>query len=114
MGLKYAPPMLKQVAFLPIAIMVFGGAFIISELLSNGGGGGGLLAFAIFFFAAGLWISYGFMFRAPYELVIQEGTLSWKAPVRSGSLPVSEIRSVRPYRWGQNAAMIKFDDGKGI
>jgi hypothetical protein len=46
MGVKYSPTMLEHATFVPIAIMVFGGAIIISGLASNGGGG--LVAFAVF------------------------------------------------------------------
>jgi len=78
------------------------------------GSNDGLLVFAVFFLGAGCWVTYGFWFRVPYELVLKNDVILWRTLARSGSASIAEICSVSPYQWGSNAAMIRFDSGRKL
>jgi hypothetical protein len=57
---------------------------------------------------------YALLFRVPYELVMQDGTISWRAKLRSDSASIAEIQSVRPYQFAQRAVRTKFNDGRTL
>jgi hypothetical protein len=70
--------------------------------------------FALLWSAACVYITLSFLLRVPYELTLADGLLAWKTPMRSGSVPVSEIRELRPYPSGPNAELIQLEDGRRL
>jgi hypothetical protein len=70
--------------------------------------------FAIFWSAACAWATLNFLLRVAYELRLENGVLTWQAPLRSGEVPLSEIRELRPMISCRNAEVIKLEHGGGI
>jgi hypothetical protein len=52
-----------------------------------------------------------YLFRIAYELRANGDSLAWKAPLRSGAIPLAEIREIR---CRMNWALIKADGGRRI
>jgi hypothetical protein len=50
--------------------------------------------FALFFTACVLWVGYWFGFRIVYWIEARADRLVWRTALLSGSLPVSEVRSI--------------------
>jgi hypothetical protein len=50
--------------------------------------------FALFFTACVLWVEYWFGFRIVYWIEARADRLTWRTALLSGSLPVSEVRSI--------------------
>ncbi len=46
----------------------------------------------------GAWNAHWFLLRFAYSASVDNGTLHWRAPLRSGAFPVSQLRRVRPSR----------------
>jgi len=57
------------------------------------------------------WNVYWFLLRFAYAVDVEEGTLRWRAPLRSGSLSISELRRVRPSRIFSNIEILETGDG---
>ena len=70
--------------------------------------------FAIIWSAVCVYVTQGFLLRVAYELRIEDHVFVWKTPLRSGSVPVSQIREVRPYPTGRNGELIQLEDGRRI
>jgi hypothetical protein len=61
--------------------------------------------------AIGCWNVYWFLLRFAHVVDVEDGMLRWRAPLRSGSLPISELRSVRPSRLFSNIEIMETADG---
>jgi hypothetical protein len=44
------------------------------------------------------WNGYWFLLRIVYQLEVRGGVLWWRAPLRSGQVPITEVVAVRPSR----------------
>lgn len=53
-------------------------------------------AFLLLWIAAGCWCGYWFLLRICYRIDVADGVLHWATPLRSGRIPVSEVRGARP------------------
>ncbi len=58
------------------------------------------------------WVGYWFLLRVIYRLEVRDRELRWEAPLRRGSVPVSEIVRLRPFRLGSNMEVIE-TEGRG-
>ena len=70
--------------------------------------------FELFWLAAVAWNAYWFLFRFVHELELQESELVWSAPLRSGSVPLTELVQVRPMRLGWGVHVIEHRDGRPL
>jgi hypothetical protein len=91
--------------------VVFTGVAIAMLVVAAMGKRGPGWAFTLFWIAAAAYMSYWFLFRVAYELLLTEDRLLWKAPLRSGSVPLTEIRAIYPYRWGPSSEVIALANG---
>jgi hypothetical protein len=77
---------------------------------STGSTGPGWVFTAVW--TAGLVYAGGvFLWRVVYELRLEDGVLTWKTPLRSGSVPVSAIIELRPLRSARNGELIRLAGG---
>jgi hypothetical protein len=58
------------------------------------------------------WNGYWLCFRVVLRLSATPDELFWEAPLRSGSLPVSSLRVIRPSRLGGNMQVFQTDSGQ--
>ena len=111
--MKYAPAaVVRQTAIFPILILVAFAIVVIPGLRSHPSTL--QVAFTIAFTSFGLWVLYALLFRVPYELVMHDGTISWRTKLRSGSTSIAEIQSVRPYQFAGRGIEIDFKDGRTL
>ena len=68
--------------------------------------------FAAFFTFGVLWLTYWFGFRIVYWLEVRNGRMKWKTPLRSGSVDVTEIRSVGTWKLLSGIGSIKTTNGR--
>ena len=54
------------------------------------------VAFVLLWIAALCWLGYWFLLRICYRIDVADGVLRWATPLRSGVMPVSELRGARP------------------
>jgi hypothetical protein len=54
--------------------------------------------FALLWIAIVCWNGYWFLLRIVYQLEVAGGVLWWRAPLRSGQVPITEVVAVRPSR----------------
>jgi hypothetical protein len=54
--------------------------------------------FALFLAAVLIWNAYWFLLRLVYQLEVGGGALTWRAPLRSGQVPLTEVVEIRPSR----------------
>ena len=99
-------------------IVVLLAAFLLADALlwvssTIGLGGPGWLFIAVFTAVLG-YLAWIFLWRTVYELHLDGDDLSWRAPLRSGSVRLSNVREFRPVRWARNSELIKLDDGKSM
>lgn len=82
---------------LTLAVFAVAAVFVdIAAMVGLGSAGAAPLPiwFALFFTACVLWIEYWFGFRIVYWIEARGDRLTWRTPLLSGSLPVSEVRSI--------------------
>jgi hypothetical protein len=53
------------------------------------------------------WNAHWFLLRFAFSAYIDDGTLHWRAPLRSGAFPVSQLRRVRPSRLFSNIQVME-------
>jgi hypothetical protein len=98
-----------------LGMSVIFGIVAIALLVSAARGGEPGWPFAIFWSAGAAFLFPFFLLKVVYELRLVDGaTFTWKTTLRSGSLPVSSVRDVRPFFGGGSAEVIEFDDGHRI
>ena len=51
---------------------------------------------ALLWLAIAAWNAYWFLLRFAHVVDIEDGRLSWRAPLRSGTLEAADLRRVRP------------------
>jgi hypothetical protein len=76
--MRYAPAaMVRQAAIFPILILVAFAIVVIPGLRSHPS------IWQVAFMCFRLWVVYALLFRVPHELVMHDGTISWRdeAPV---------------------------------
>jgi hypothetical protein len=57
------------------------------------------------------WTAYWLLLRLSYRLELTEDSLKWRTPIRSGSVPLYELVSIRPQTWGSNVLRFKLRAG---
>jgi hypothetical protein len=60
------------------------------------------------------WIEYLLLVRTSYEIEVYQGILTWKAILRSGSVPVADVTAVRPYRLAYGIGVFELSSGRPI
>ncbi|MGH7685688.1 MAG: hypothetical protein ACREN2_02555 [Candidatus Dormibacteria bacterium] len=70
------------------------------------------LTFAMFFTACVLWLEYWFGFRIAYWMEARDGWLTWRTPLRSGSVPISEVRSIYSSALLQGMGVVRTTRGR--
>ena len=104
--------MVRQAAIFPILILIVFAVVVIPELRSHQNTWHVVIIF--FFLSFGLWVTYALLFRVPYELVMQDGTFSWRTKLQSDSASIDEIDSVRLYQFAQSGVRIMSNDGRTL
>jgi hypothetical protein len=68
---------------------------------------------AIMCWPALAFVAYRYLLRDVYDLAVVGDSLTWRTPLRSGKVPVSEIYSIRPRFWPKSpeALIITISDG---
>jgi hypothetical protein len=64
--------------------------------------------FALALVVALPWSGYWWLFRVAFELEMNNDRLSWKTPLRTGTVSVDEIERVRPMWFGTNVEVVEF------
>src|ERR1700722_16297514 len=112
--------MVRQAAIFPILILIVFAVVVIPELGSHQNAWHVVVIIIIiiiiffFFLSFGLWVTYALLFRVPYELVMQDGTFSWRTKLQSDSASIDEIDSVRLYQFAQSGVRIMSNDGRTL
>ena len=58
------------------------------------------VVFVLLYISALCWLGYWFLLRICYRIDVANGVLHWATPLRSGRVPVSELRGARPmFQW---------------
>lgn len=65
----------------------------------------------LFWLAIAGWNVYWFLLRFAYAVELEDGTLSWRAPLRSGTVPVAELHRVRPSWIFSNIEVLETERG---
>ena len=55
-------------------------------------------SFAVLSAAVVCWNAYWLLLRIVYQLEVADGVLRWRAPLRSGHVPIGEVLAIRPSR----------------
>jgi hypothetical protein len=55
-----------------------------------------------------------FLLQTVYELHLDGDDLSWKVPLRSGTVRLSDVRELRPTKGEPNSELIRLADGKAL
>ncbi len=74
------------------------------------------IVFVLLWIAALCWLGYWFLLRICYRIDVANGVLGWATPLRSGRVPVSELRGARPMFQRinlNNLSLIEGIDGQG-
>jgi hypothetical protein len=69
-------------------------------VLTTAGTAGRSANFGLLWIAMVGWNAYWFLLRIVYQFEVGDGVLSWRAPLRSGQVPVTEVIAIRPSRLG--------------
>jgi hypothetical protein len=72
------------------------------------------LLFGLFWLAALGWNAYWWLVRISYRLDLNGDELRWLTPTRSGTIPLHQLRAIRPYRFGRNVTVFEVGDGSSI
>ena len=90
-------------------------AFLVGSLVlwvsSATGSAGPGWAFTIAWTAVLAFNARVFLWQMAYELHLDGDEFSWKAPLHSGTVRLSDIRELRPVRWARNSELIRLADG---
>jgi hypothetical protein len=60
------------------------------------------------------WNLYWFLLRFAYAVDLEDDVLRWRAPLRSGTLPIATLRRVRSSRIFSNVQIMEIGDGAPI
>lgn len=93
---------------------IFGATVPLVVAASLGDRDGPPLLFVLAWIAALGWNAYWFLLRLCYRLDLQDDTLRWRAPLRSGHAPLAGLRALRPARLSPNIAVFEFVDGPRV
>jgi hypothetical protein len=77
-------------------LITFGIFVVVSASLGGAGYARQSLSFALLWTAILIWNGYWFLLRIVYQVEVGAGVLSWRAPLRSGQVPVTEVVAIRP------------------
>ncbi len=70
-------------------------------------GKGPPIAFAVFWLAAVGWNAYWWLIRTCIEVRVDADSLQWRAPLRPGSAPLTDVRRIRKSRMSRQLAVIE-------
>lgn len=73
-----------------------------------------LLVFAALWVAALSWNGYWFLLRLVYDLELDGDVVRWRTPLRSGTVPLSDVVELRPSRFGSNAEVFELADRRRL
>jgi hypothetical protein len=93
-------------AFTILIFSVFAIAIVVFAV-NVGSKSGPPVAFILFFSFAALWNAYWFLFRMAYEVSFDDHDLQWRAPLRSGTLPLLELTVIRPQKLSPNVYLFE-------
>jgi hypothetical protein len=57
------------------------------------------------------WNVYWFLMRFAFAVALEDGMLSWRAPLRSGTMSIAELRRVRPSWMFSNIEVMETERG---
>ena len=95
-ALRYRPTPFGRWPILA-AFTMFGVAAIALAVTTVAADGGPPWYFTTLFLAVMAWNAYWWLVRFSYQLVLDGTEFRWATPLRSGSFPVSEMDSIRPF-----------------
>ena len=95
-----------------VMFTVVGVALVAATL--GGGWEGPPTAFVVLWLAALGWNAYWWLFRVATALWLDGDVLHWEAPLRSGAIPLSDLRAVRPMSFASNAAVFEHTTGRPV
>ena len=107
--------------FFRVQIRLMLGAFAVAAIIldvvaakgSQGGTNGPpLIVFAAFYTFCVAWAAYWFGLRIVFWLEIRDGKLSWRSGIRSGSVPVSDIRRISTSKLMSGMGVIRTLNGR--
>ncbi|MDQ1541895.1 MAG: hypothetical protein QOH29_2621 [Actinomycetota bacterium] len=78
------------------------------------GASGPPIGFSVFWIAAVVWNAYWFLLRVAYRVDLQDHELRWRAPLKSGTIPLDTLREIRPSRMSSNVELFEWDGGRPL
>jgi hypothetical protein len=72
------------------------------------------LGFALLWTAILIWNGYWFLARLCYRLELGDGGLYWYTPLRHGHIPLSELRTLTPFRLAAQIHVISSTTGRPV
>jgi len=75
--------------------IIFVGFAITSAVALSQGSGGGVFGVFVIMFGGLLFITWVNVFRFAFELTLGDDVLTWRTPLKSGRVPLNQLRSVR-------------------
>lgn len=70
--------------------------------------------FTIVWLCAYGWVVPQVLLRLAFLVEVRGGFVSWEAAARSGRFAASDLRALRPYRWGRNMEILELRTGQKI
>lgn len=70
--------------------------------------------FAVLWLLVAVWNGYWFLFRIAYRLDLSESSIRWRAPLRSGTIALSDLVEMRPFRFGSTVEVLCLSDGSKV
>jgi hypothetical protein len=70
--------------------------------------------FAALWLLAVIWNAYWFLLRIAYRLDLSEADLSWRTPLRSGTIALADLVEMRPSRMGSTVEVLSLSDGSKV
>jgi hypothetical protein len=95
-------------------ISIFAAIGVLLVVMSATGRNGPGWIFTGCWLAAFCLAAWMFLWRVVYQLQLHDNVLTWKAPLRSGSVCLPDIQAIHPWNWGVNVEAIDLADGQTL
>ena len=70
--------------------------------------------FVVLWLFALVWNGYWFFLRVAYQLELTGNELRWRAPFRSGVVPLDQLVAMRPHRFGSSIEVLELREGSKV
>lgn len=106
------PPMYRPMLAVLFTAFSLAAGFLWVDSASGSAGPGWL--FTVAWTGVLAYLARVFLLQTVYELHLDGDDLSWKVPLRSGTVRLSDVRELRPTKGEPNSELIRLADGKAL